>query len=328
MKTALRATLGLVLLAVGSAMGAEGSSQSTPQRKVRRFELEYGATFAKLPAGKRVRLWLPVPPSNDYQKVREVSRVVPGNAKEMVEHKYGNRMLYCETQAPPSGEVTVKMVWDVERKEVRNLEQPSPVSLSAEERKKFLSPDRKVPVGDPKPLALLGERPLPAEPIKLARVLYDCVDEHVKYDKSKPGYGFGDVQWVCDSRFGNCTDFHSLFISLARSKGLPAFFGIGFPLPPDKKEGEIGGYHCWAMFHTDSHGWVPVDISEADKDPKMKEYYFGNLTADRVTFTVGRDIDLVPKQDGDPLNYFIYPHVEVDGKPQTEMQRRFYFKDK
>ena len=31
----------------------------------------------------------------------------------------------------------------------------------------------------------------------------------------------GDVLWVCDSRFGNCTDFHSLFISWARAKGLP-----------------------------------------------------------------------------------------------------------
>ena len=41
---------------------------------------------------------------------------------------------------------------------------------------------------------------------------------------------------------------------------------------------------------------MPVDISEANKNPKMKDYYFGNLTEDRVTFTTGRDIDLVPEQ--------------------------------
>ena len=46
----------------------------------------------------------------------------------------------------------------------------------------------------------------------------------------------------------------------------------------------------------------------------MKDYYFGNLTEDRVTFCGGRDLELIPKQDGDPLNFFIYPYVEVDGK--------------
>ena len=72
-------------------------------------------------------------------------------------------------------------------------------------------------------------------------------------------------------------------------------------------------------------GWVPVDISEANKNPKMKDYYFGNLTEDRVTFTTGRDIDLVPKQDGAPLNFFIYPYVEVDGKPYPadKVERKF-----
>ena len=126
--------------------------------------------------------------------------------------------------------------------------------------------------------------------------------------------------WVCDSRFGNCTDFHSLFISLARAKGLPARFEIGFPLPPQRGQGAIGGYHCWALFYTDQKGWVPVDISEADKHPDMKEYYFGNLTADRITFTTGRDIDLVPKQEGKSLNFFVYPYVEVDGTPLPKSQ--------
>jgi transglutaminase-like putative cysteine protease len=237
-------------------------------------------------------------------------------------------MLYFQTRAPASGEVAFQMAWEVDRKEVKGLSQATPRSLSESERKKFLAPDRRVPIHDPKPLALLGDAPLPSKGLEMARALYDKVDDHVKYDKSQPGYGNGDVLWVCDSRFGNCTDFHSLFISLARSKGLPAIFAIGFPLPPDKTEGEIAGYHCWAFFHEQGHGWVPVDISEADKFPSMKEYYFGNLTPDRVTFTIGRDLDLVPKQQGEPLNFFIYPYAEVDGKPHTAMEKKFRFQDR
>ena len=85
---------------------------------------------------------------------------------------------------------------------------------------------------------------------------------------------------------------------MARSQRIPARFEIGFQLPADKQSGEVPGYHCWSDFYVNSIGWVPVDISEANKNPKMKDYYFGNLTEDRVTFSTGRDLELVPKQAG------------------------------
>jgi len=306
---------------------------AAPQQ--RKFRLDYGATLAQVPAGAKVRVWIPVPPSTDHQQVTELARKLPSEAKLGQEAKYGNQMLYFETKGPEPGKVEFQISWEVRRSEVLGLGASSTAkTISPEERKKFLAPDAKVPVGDAKPLALLGGAQLPSEPIALARVLYDKVDDHVEYSKVKgPGWGRGDTLWVCDSRFGNCTDFHSLFISLARSKGLPAKFEIGFPLPPvDGKttSGEIKGYHCWAYFFIDGHGWVPVDISEADKLPKMKDYYFGNLTADRVTFTTGRDLVLEPKQDGEPLNFFVYPYIEVDGKPyegDAKVQRQFLFQD-
>ena len=151
----------------------------------------------------------------------------------------------------------------------------------------------------------------------------------MKYDKSKPGYGNGDSVWACDSRTGNCTDFHSLFISVARARGVPAKFQIGFPLPAERGMGKIGGYHCWAQFHSASQGWVPVDISEADKAPEKKDYFFGNLNENRIQFTTGRDIVLSPPQKGPPLNYFVYPHVEVDGKtwPKDRIRLSFGYRD-
>jgi hypothetical protein len=72
-----------------------------------------------------------------------------------------------------------------------------------------------------------------------------------------------------------------------------------------------------------------VDISEANKakDEKTTEYYFGNLTEDRVAFSTGRDIELTPKQAGKPLNFLIYPYVEVDDKPYDKVQRMFSYED-
>jgi len=46
-----------------------------------------------------------------------------------------------------------------------------------------------------------------------------------------------------------------------------------------------------------------------------------------VQFSVGRDITLSPKQNGDPLNYFVYPYVEVDGKEYPNVSTHFSFED-
>src|SRR5262249_52370761 len=161
------------------------------------------------------------------------------------------------------------------------------------------SPDKLVPISG-KPLSLLSSINLSENKLALARQLYDIVDDHVVYKKEGKGWGRGDTNWVCDNGYGNCTDFHSLFISLARSQGLPSRFEIGFSIPTDKPKGPIAGYHCWAWFHLKENGWIPVDISEADKHPELKEYYFGNLTADRMLFSVGRDLELEPKSEQPP----------------------------
>ena len=41
----------------------------------------------------------------------------------------------------------------------------------------------------------------------------------------------------------------------------------------------------------------------------------------------GRDVKLSPKQDGPPLNYFVYPYVEVDGKPYDKLDKQFSFEE-
>ena len=70
-----------------------------------------------------------------------------------------------------------------------------------------------------------------------------------------------------------------------------------------------------------------MDISEAWKDPSKHDYFFGTLDANRVQFSVGRDLELVPKQQGPPLNYFVYPYVEVDGIPFEKLEKSFAFRE-
>jgi uncharacterized protein (TIGR03000 family) len=296
----------------------------TGTAKQRTFLFTYAGSVTGLAAGEKARVWLPVPPSNDDQVVRREAQELPADVKEGKDAEYGNAMLYFEAAADKDGNVPFSVSYRVTRREVKGAEK------GAEDDglvKRFLQPDKLVPV-EGKPLELLKGKPLPKEPTAAAKVMYDLVDAHMKYDKSLTGFGRGDAVWAYDCKCGNCTDFHSLFISLARANKIPAKFEIGFGLPPQRGSGDVAGYHCWAWFR-DGAAWVPVDISEANKDPKMKEYYFGNLTEDRVAFTTGRDLTLSPKQDGEPLNYFVFPYAEVGGKPLAadKIKRKFTYKD-
>jgi transglutaminase-like putative cysteine protease len=296
-----------------------------PAAKQRTFVFTYAGTVTGLRPGDKARVWLPVPPTNEDQEVKAVSEELPAGVKEGKDPQYGNTVLYFEAAADKDGAVSFSRSYRVMRREVKGAEKDSGDDDLV---KRYLQPDKLVPI-DGKPLELLKDRALPKEPTAVAKVLYDLVDGHMKYDKTGTGWGRGDSVWACDSKRGNCTDFHSLFISLARANKIPAKFEIGFGLPEKRGAGEVAGYHCWAKFRAEGKGWVPVDISEANKDPKLKEYYFGNLTADRVGFSAGRDITLVPKQDGEPLNYFVYPYVEVGGKPYPaeKIQKKFSYKD-
>lgn len=295
--------------------------------KLRHFEFEYASKAVNLQPGSKVRVWLPIPSTSQYQAVSVKSSRLPAMVTTTREPEYGNCMAYFETTAPQNGEVSFSITYGITRAEVKALGKDGK-ELTAKERRLFLKPNRLVPTTG-RPLDLLKGINLPGEPLDLGRFLYNRVDSHMKYDKSRPGYGHGDSVWACDSQFGNCTDFHSLFISLARAKGLPARFEIGFPIPETRGTGTISGYHCWAFFHTDRHDWIPTDISEADKHPEMKDYYFGSLTENRVAFSTGRDLNLVPRQSGEPLNYFVYPYIEVDGKPlpKDHMQKASRYTD-
>lgn len=310
---------------IAAALFAGGDPGKAAPRQ-RSFQFTYQARVTGLPLGQAARLWLPVPSTTDEQTVKTLEAKLPDGARLTREPLYGNEIFYLEAKPDAAGTVAVSLTYQVTRKEVRGQ-----TPLSAQDKEllaRFLQADAKVPISG-KPLTLLADKTIPMEQVAAARMFYDVVNTHMRYSKDGLGWGQGDSVWACDSKYGNCSDFHSLFISLTRAQKIPAKFEMGFPLPEKRGAGEIGGYHCWAKFRPQGQGWVPVDISEANKNPKLRDYYFGNLTEDRVAFSTGRDIDLVPKQETGPLNYFIYPHVEVGGKlwPAEKVERKFLYKD-
>jgi transglutaminase-like putative cysteine protease len=237
-----------------------------------------------------------------------------------VEPKYGNTIAHLSEKNFQTSGVDLTISFDVNRKEqgiraatlnqdeiTRNLEPVSKVPRDTrfdEIAKSIISPKRSV--------------------IENGRLLYDFVLDHMAYEKSGFGWGQGDAVYACDVGTGNCTDYHSLFNAVARTANIPARFLIGFPVP-DETDGLIPGYHCWTEFYAPEKGWIPVDISEAEKHPENENYFFGHLDPNRVLFTTGRDIELVPAAQGGPVNFFIYPVLEIDGVRSNDYSTKFSY---
>jgi transglutaminase-like putative cysteine protease len=308
------------------ALATQASAQA-----VRHFTFHYGFTVKDVPANQQVRVWFPAAHSDPFQEVRVISATGDLSLKKTKESRFGNEIYYAESSKAKPGDLHFEVVYDVIRHEHLTLGLARPrlenATLSKKESQQYLAADKLVPVtGLPADLAVKVTAGKTAQ-LDKARAIYDYVFETLSYDKSGTGWGHGDVLWACDSKRGNCTDFHSLFIAMARSQGIPSRFEMGFSLPADKTSADIAGYHCWAEFFDPKNGWIPVDISEAWKHPAKRDYFFGAHDANRVQFSMGRDLKLNPPQEGESLNYFVYPYVEVAGQAYPNVAYAFSFAD-
>ncbi|MCB1729475.1 MAG: transglutaminase domain-containing protein [Halieaceae bacterium] len=294
----------------------------------RTFEFSYQLLAGELPTGETVDIYLPLPAEHAGQRVvaSSLQSNLPGEIG--VEERHGNRYYRIHRPANINAPVQATLNWTVERSTVTA---GSSDGASEGELARYLAPNSLVPVGHEilQPiLAEIHEQRADDSPAATARAIYDWVVDNMEYKKVGSGWGNGDTFWACSERYGNCTDFHALFIALARSEGIPARFEIGFPVPLERPAGDIGGYHCWVRFYLPGQGWVPIDASEAAKHPEQRELLYGTHPADRVHFTTGRDLVLSEGSAAQPLNYFIYPYVEVGGKPwRVKLDTRFSYRE-
>jgi transglutaminase-like putative cysteine protease len=271
------------------------------------------------------RLWLPYPVSNEYQEVSNYR--IQGNYDYrgiFRESKSGTMILYAEWEKPEL---------------YPNLNLTFHIKRTERIRKNFTLTDHELPVDIEQYLipTSLGPtdgivREIADEIIEenvsiltKAIAIYDYLIEHGERDPNLSFCGDGDVCTLLQNLRGKCADFSSVFVALSRSVGVPSREIFGTRM---SKQGDItGSYHCHAEFYLPGYGWIPVDPSDVaklmlnenleinnEKVIEKRDYYFGVQSETYVDLSMGRDVVLNPKQDSKPLNYFMYPYAEVDGK--------------
>ena len=278
-------------------------------------------------AGKAVRLWLPVPHDGDYQKITELAYSADSGTPLLYTDDMGNQMLYVEWGAdadPATRKVT--MSFHADRKE--NL-RPDLVEDDSDttDMSAYLQGSSMVQSDSEQVKNAAAEITKGKETdLEKVRAIYDWVVANMNRDENTKGCGQGDVcALLAGSMSGKCTDINSVFVGLCQASGIPAREHFGIRM----NDGDCTtAQHCWAEFYLKGTGWVaadPADVLKAvlknkwekdsDEARNTQEYYFGDWDSKRVEISSGRDLTLVPAQDGEPLNDFGYPYAEVDGDP-------------
>ena len=270
----------------------------------------------------RLDLWIPLVTDTPYQRV--LACELPSGAGWSVtrEPEHGNQMAHLrldEMTAP----LDVEVRYDVERLQVthelhescvRPLGNPTPFA-------QHLAPERHVDINNATRALAASVVGNETNPLGQARRLFDYVTGAMQYDATRQS-GTGSTQHAMACSVGNCNDIHALFISLARSAGIPARLVLGQalePTTPGEEDCAICGYHCWAEFFATGLGWIPVDASCTCKFGT--EGLFGTLEMNHVAWSVGRDLQLAPPQSGAPVLFFAGPYAELDGAPSPAIER-------
>ncbi len=317
----MRNSIGFALLLITRLVpsGVDGSTIGVHDSSIVQGSDEFEFIYrVKLPEIKGdARLWIPLAKTDAFQTVTPEEVSIPIKWEKIQDREYGNDICVLQPRPDDSGK-TIELRYRVVRKE------KSSYPPDGEDTSRFLRPEKLVPINQT--FRTLAEQATAGktDDLERAKALYNHILGRMRYDKSGNGWGRGDAVYACDARTGNCTDFHAYFIALSRSIGIPARFAIGATIPANKNEGAIEGYHCWAEFFADGR-WVPVDISEAWKNPNLADYYFGHNPANRFELTRGRDLIVDPAPASGPINFLAYPLLEMNGKaikPETSFAFR------
>lgn len=318
--------LALFLALPGVGLGTERTDE-VPLGETRTYRVQQTVKLSDIPEGaKSVRWWISIPDNERHQDVLDFSVVTaPGTWRVERDADRGNRFLYVEVASPKPPAIETVVEFTVRREPVLVAIDPAKVTpitdlhrhMYAEEVRLDAPHMEVTPEIAAMAKSVCGDDANPATQARKLLQHVATVADHYSKDPTKPNCGIGDSATCLEKGGGCCTDLHSLFIALARARGIPARLEMGYRINP-KNEDKVydPGYRCWVEYFVPRYGWIPADIVEADAvDGLGPARWFTGLTERRIWLNEGREFQLRPAQSGPRVNTMITGYAEIDGKP-------------
>ena len=133
-----------------TAQAASNTEKFSPP--TRTFRFTYNFTVKDIPSdAKRLRVWVPVPQTDQHQTVRVLAIKAPVKTRMTQDPEYGNRIMYAEIQNSIAGKAEFTLEYKVTRREysrgdytqLKRVDQNPAVVLASMDR--LVAPDSLIP---------------------------------------------------------------------------------------------------------------------------------------------------------------------------------------
>lgn len=238
-----------------------------------------------VPEGEVVRCWLPYPRTG-HQRLSEVE-FLSANEKDYViaPNETMQRTVYMEKPAVKDQETVfnVRYVFHSAAQwfDVKP-EQAKPYDETTGLYEKYTA-ERLPHIVFSEKIKKLASEIVGAEtnPVKQVELLYYWLNNNIPWAGALEYSVMSCIpEYVLDNMHGDCGMQTFLFLSMARSLGIPCKWQSGWYLLPQTKN-----LHDWAEVYYEGIGWVPVDPSFKlinSEDKRIKEFYLNGLDSYRL----------------------------------------------
>jgi transglutaminase-like putative cysteine protease len=218
------------------------------------------------PYGTKVlRVWVPIPPSDNVQSVKDESfETFPDVVKPTISEEplFGNRFAYFELKEPKGAQMITHRFTITTHELYFHLdpEKVSPVKAWPASFAPFLRSESQAVVVSAAVKSLASEIvPAPAHELgDVARVI-DWISSNMKYDHSSASLR-ASSEWALEKHAGHCSDYHGLCSAFSRAMGYPARVTYGM-----NTFAKNSPSHCKAEIFVPGYGWVSFDVSETQR---------------------------------------------------------------
>ncbi|MCX7824843.1 MAG: transglutaminase-like domain-containing protein [Verrucomicrobiae bacterium] len=285
-----------------------------------------------LPPGRLVRAWFPYPLLTPaVQNVRTLSVQPAGALKSCPDPEAQIGIAYLEVPRPEKDDLLIELKAGFDAYHTDFQIEPDaipPYDTQSELYRRFTRSEPQIALT--KPLRAMARSVVGREnnPYRQARLLYDWVCDHVKYNyvwcwrDATFTYGCASEE-VRQRRIGDCVIQCLFYAALCRSVGIPARVHNGPIFPPGMRND-----HVWAEVYFPRYGWMPVDVTYSEvagmvpgltdaERRAIRDFFFGRM--DRWRFCTQRNDlaqELVPlkRSPRRRVTMFIPPELECDGR--------------
>lgn len=228
------------------------------------YQVEFAVVVTAPYHAKKLRVWLPIPPSDFAQEVsgRELS-TFPLTVKPQIdkEKEFGNEFAYFEFDHPEGAQIirhkfqvkAWELHWNLDPKQVpRETVFPKPFE-------RYLRADEAIVLDEPlqnRLKEILPERKGAAE--DWATVM-NWLNQKMKYDHSAASLKASSTH-ALTTLGGHCSDYHGLCAAFGRALGFPTRVTYGINTFPKNSPS-----HCKLEAFLPPYGWVSFDVSETQR---------------------------------------------------------------